>query len=84
MYYFLVAYNELGCSDTDVVYIDLLPVPDVDAGQDYTIVLGGFTQLHGDGAYTIHGRQQKHFLILMYIIPLQTPGYYHLLPDSLG
>nr|HPR30391.1 gliding motility-associated C-terminal domain-containing protein [Chitinophagales bacterium] len=48
----LVAYNELGCSDTDVVYIDLLPVPDVDAGQDYTIVLGGFTQLHGDGAYT--------------------------------
>ena len=52
MYYFLVAYNELGCTDTDVVYIDLLPVPDVDAGQDYTIVLGGFTQLHGDGAYT--------------------------------
>ncbi|MCB9031071.1 MAG: gliding motility-associated C-terminal domain-containing protein [Chitinophagales bacterium] len=52
MYYFLIAYNELGCADTDVVFIDLLPEPDIDAGQDYTIVLGGFTQLHGDGAYT--------------------------------
>ena len=52
MYYFLIAYNELGCADTDVVFIDLLPEPDIDAGQDYTIVLGGFTQLDGDGGIT--------------------------------
>lgn len=52
MYYFLIAYNELGCADTDVVYIDLLPEPDIDAGQDITIVLGTFTQLDGDGGET--------------------------------
>jgi gliding motility-associated-like protein len=49
MYYFLIAYNELGCPDTDVVYIDLLPEPDIDAGQDKVIILGGFTQLIADG-----------------------------------
>jgi gliding motility-associated-like protein len=52
MYYFLIAYNTLGCPDTDVVYIDLLPEPEIDAGQDFTIVLGSFTQLDGDGGET--------------------------------
>ncbi len=52
MYYFLIAYNELGCPDTDVVYIDLLPEPDIDAGQDKVMVLGGFTQLIADGGVT--------------------------------
>jgi gliding motility-associated-like protein len=51
-YYFLIAYNELGCSDTDMVYIDLLPVPDIDAGQDKVMILGGFTQLIADGGVT--------------------------------
>ena len=65
MYYFLIAYNELGCVDTDVVFIDLLPEPDIDAGQDYTIALGALQQLDGDGGVpsVVAGRnplQSKH------------------------
>jgi gliding motility-associated-like protein len=52
MYYFLIAYNELGCSDTDIVYIDLLPEPEIDAGQDKVMIVGGFTQLIADGGVT--------------------------------
>lgn len=52
MYYFLIAYNELGCPDTDVVYIDLLPEPVIEAGQDKLIIKGGFTQLIADGGVT--------------------------------
>lgn len=52
MYYYLIAYNALGCADTDVVYIDLLPEPDIDAGLDKLIIKGGFTQLIASGGVT--------------------------------
>ncbi|MFN3939802.1 MAG: gliding motility-associated C-terminal domain-containing protein, partial [Chitinophagales bacterium] len=52
MYYFLIAYNESGCPDTDVVFIDLLPEPDIDAGADKLIIKGGLTQLVAEGGVT--------------------------------
>lgn len=48
----MIAYNALGCADTDVVYIDLLPVPDIEAGLDKLIIKGGFTQLIASGGAT--------------------------------
>jgi gliding motility-associated-like protein len=52
MYYFLIAFDELGCPDTASVYIDLRELPEVDAGPDKVMALGTFTQLSGSGAET--------------------------------
>lgn len=52
MYYQMIAYSTLGCSDTDNVVATLNPLPIIDAGQDQIMVLGGFTQLDASGAAT--------------------------------
>ncbi|MBC8045759.1 MAG: gliding motility-associated C-terminal domain-containing protein [Fimbriimonadaceae bacterium] len=52
MYYFLIAYDDIGCPDTDVVYIDRKPRPDIDAGPDKIMALGTFTQLFANGGET--------------------------------
>lgn len=52
MYYFLIAYDDIGCPDTDVVYIDLKPRPEIDAGLDKVMSLGTFTSLIASGGET--------------------------------
>ncbi|MBC8172799.1 MAG: gliding motility-associated C-terminal domain-containing protein [Chitinophagales bacterium] len=52
MYYYLFVTDENGCKDTDFVYVELYPIPDVDAGSDKIMAIGTFTQLTASGAVT--------------------------------
>ncbi len=52
MFYQLIAYSPLGCSDTDDVVVNLYPIPPIDAGEDQIMVLGGFTNLDASGGTT--------------------------------
>ncbi|MBK7035920.1 MAG: gliding motility-associated C-terminal domain-containing protein [Chitinophagales bacterium] len=52
MFYQLVVYNVLGCSDTDDVLLTLFPDPIIDAGEDEIMMIGGFSQLLASGGVT--------------------------------
>ncbi|MBC8048415.1 MAG: gliding motility-associated C-terminal domain-containing protein [Fimbriimonadaceae bacterium] len=52
MYYYLEVTDINGCKDTDMVYVELYPIPDVDAGSDKVMALNTFTQLYASGAET--------------------------------
>lgn len=52
MFYQLVVYNILGCTDTDDVAVFLYPDPIIDAGEDQLMMLGGFANLNATGGTT--------------------------------
>lgn len=52
IYYYLEVTDINGCKDTDMVYIDLWDIPEVDAGSDKVMTIGTFTQLNATGAET--------------------------------
>lgn len=73
MYYFLIAFDELGCPDTDVVYIDLKPEPDIDAGPDKVMALGTFTQLIASGGVTYYWTPEESLSDAEVYNPTATP-----------
>ncbi|HHW59624.1 MAG TPA: hypothetical protein GX402_05220, partial [Bacteroidales bacterium] len=49
--YDVIGIDEYGCRDTANVFVEIFPLPNVDAGQDQNICLGDSTQLNGSGAW---------------------------------
>jgi len=50
--YWVEVFNEFGCIARDSIFIDLLPVPDIDLGNDTVICPGDNLILHAGSGYT--------------------------------
>lgn len=88
MYYYLYVTDENGCKDTAQVYVELYPVPDVDAGSDKIMAVGTFTQLNGSGAVTYEWTPAETlsdaFVYNPYAYPEDTTMYYVTGTDANG